>query len=202
MQEIFSREALSEPEYLGCLAAFVASFSGHIAQARNFVARLEGKQKGALFAWEIALDQARYGALIVLERWKELNGRFHQSIDGLPGSLPSAESSARAEQACQDLAGWNERLDAAERYDPVLMECYGAALLNLLDGLAQEQQAARSAHARFDQTAAGTAAASSTGPPSELKVLNVLGSGTSLELSDSGIFHQTRQVFLNDLSRR
>ncbi|MCH7978038.1 MAG: hypothetical protein IH935_03550 [Acidobacteria bacterium] len=197
MQEIFSREALSEPEYMGCLAAFVASFSGHIAQARNFLARLEGKQKGAFFAWEIALDQARYGALIVLERWKELNERFSQSIDGLPGSLPSGESSARAEQACQDLAGWNERLDAAERYDPVLMECYGAALLNLLDGLAQEQQAARSAHARFDQTAD-----TSSKPLTELKVLNVLGSGTSPELSDSGMFHQTRQAFLNDLSRR
>ena len=179
---------------MGCLAAFVASFSGHIAQARNFLARLEGKQKGALFAWEIALDQARYGALIVLERWKELNERFSRSIDGLPGSLPSGESSARAEQACQDLAGWNERLDAAEHYDPVLTECYGAALLNLLDGLAQEQQAARSAHARFDQA--------STKRPTGLNALTVLGSGTSPELSDSGIFHQTRQSFLHDLSRR
>ena len=202
MQEIFSREALSEPEYLGCLAAFVDSFSGHLTQTRSYLARLEGKKKGALFGWEMALDQARYGALIVLERWKELNERFSRSIDGLPGSLPSGESSARAEQACQDLAGWNERLDAAERYDPVLMECYGAALLNLLDGLAQEQQAARSAHARFDQTAAGPAAASPTGLPSELKVLNVLGSDTSPESSESGIFHQTRQTFLNDLSRR
>ena len=182
---------------MGCLAAFVASFSDHIAQARNFLARLEGKQKGVLFAWEIALDQARYGALIVLERWKELNERFSQSIDGLPGRLPSGESSARAERACQDLAGWNERLDAAERYDPVLVESYGAALLNLLDGLAQEQQAARSAHTRFDETA-DTSSIPSTG----LNVLNVLGSGASPELSDSGIFHQTRQTFLNDLSRR
>src|SRR3972149_872205 len=118
--KILSQEALSGPEYLGCLSAFVASFSEHVLQTKYYLKRLEGKRKGAVFGWEMALDRARYGALIVLERWKELNGQFQQSIDALPEALPSRETGDRAEQAVQALSQWNERLDAAETYDPVL----------------------------------------------------------------------------------
>ena len=60
--------ALSEPQFLGCTAAFVDSLFGELNAAAAALRRLEGQPKGAAFAYEMTLDTHRYGALIVLER--------------------------------------------------------------------------------------------------------------------------------------
>ena len=59
---------LTEPQFFGCVAAFVDSLSGELNAASMALRRLEGQAKGRAFAYEMTLDQHRYGALIVLER--------------------------------------------------------------------------------------------------------------------------------------
>ena len=61
--------SISEHQFLGCTAAFVDSLFGELHSAAIALRRLEGKGKGDAFAYEMALDTHRYGALIVLDRW-------------------------------------------------------------------------------------------------------------------------------------
>ena len=68
--------SISEPQFLGCVAAFVDSLSGELNSAAMALRRLEGKGKGAAFAYEMTLDTHRYGALIVLDRWSTVVGTF------------------------------------------------------------------------------------------------------------------------------
>ena len=75
---------ISEPQFFGCVSAFVDSLSGELNAATMSLRRLAGSRKGSAFAYEMTLDTHRYGALIVLDRWSTLVGAFgpHLEIDG------------------------------------------------------------------------------------------------------------------------
>ena len=54
--------SLSQQQFLGCVAAFVDALTGELNAATLALRRLEGKSKGAAFAYEMTLDTHRYGA--------------------------------------------------------------------------------------------------------------------------------------------
>ena len=66
---------ISEPQFFGCVSAFVDSLSGELNAATMSLRRLAGSRKGSAFAYEMTLDTHRYGALIVLDRWSTLVAR-------------------------------------------------------------------------------------------------------------------------------
>src|ERR1700722_9338896 len=68
--------SISTEQFLGCVAAFVDSFTGELNAAASALRRLEGRSKGSAFAYEMTLDNHRYGALIVLDRWSTLTTAF------------------------------------------------------------------------------------------------------------------------------
>ena len=105
--------SITESQFHGCLAAFLDSLSGELNAAAGALRRLEGSGKGSAFAYEMTLDQHRYGALIVLDRWSTLLRAFgpHVHLAFLEGA---GERIAAAETV---LGRANQVMDAAERYD-------------------------------------------------------------------------------------
>src|SRR5277367_7196084 len=81
--------SISTEQFLGCVAAFVDSLSGELNAAASALRRLEGRSKGAAFAYEMTLDTHRYGALIVLDRWSTLVHAFgpHMSLSRRPAII-------------------------------------------------------------------------------------------------------------------
>ena len=67
---------LTEPQFFGCVAAFVDSLSGELNAATAALRRLTGRNKGGAFAFEMTLDTHRYGALIVIDRWSTVLSAF------------------------------------------------------------------------------------------------------------------------------
>lgn len=114
--------SLTEPQFFGCMAAFADSLTGEMNAAALVLRRLEGQIKGSAFAHEMALDQHRYGALIVLDRWATLIDAFgphltiskHRPIiDEAPGRVQTAENL---------LGRVNQLIDSCERYGGDLVE--------------------------------------------------------------------------------
>jgi len=68
--------SITEVQFFGCVAAFVDSLSGELNAAALALRRLEGQGKGRAFAYEMTLDQHRYGALITIDRWSTLTKAF------------------------------------------------------------------------------------------------------------------------------
>jgi hypothetical protein len=113
---------IGEPQFLGCTAAFVDALEGELNAASSVLRRLEGRAKGSAFAYEMALDQHRYGALIVLDRWSALVGAFgpHLELAARPGMI--AEAPQRIAGAEAILGPANQLIDAAEAYSAGLIE--------------------------------------------------------------------------------
>ena len=117
---------MSEPEYAGCVSAFVDSLAGELNTSANFLKRLQGSAKGAAFAYEMSFDRGRYGALLVLDRWRHFNLTFgphlgpvlHHPV--LKSLLEEAERRVTAGETI--LARANELIDAAGSYHPDLVE--------------------------------------------------------------------------------
>jgi hypothetical protein len=115
--------ALSEQQFQGCVSAFTDSLTGELNSAVLALRRLEGSAKGAAFAYEMAFDTHRYGALIVIDRWGTLVGAFgphlaHPLAASAPGRIAAAE---------EILVRANRLVDAAERYGADLVEACGLA---------------------------------------------------------------------------
>jgi hypothetical protein len=110
--------SLSEQQYLGCTSAFVDSLSGELNSATLSLRRLEGRGKGSAFAYEMALDSHRYGALIVLDRWSSLAQAFGAHLQ----SPIAAQAPERVSAAETLLARANGVLDAAEAYTREVVE--------------------------------------------------------------------------------
>lgn len=130
--------AISEQQFLGCVSAFADSLSGELNSALASLRRLEGSAKGAAFAYEMALDTHRYGALIVLDRWAALVHAFgphlaHPVIEQAPARIAAAE---------EILARVNRLMDAAERYDGTLVEACELAFRSVESAFAAERAAA------------------------------------------------------------
>ena len=114
--------SISEHQFVGCVAAFVDSLFGELHTAAIALRRLEGKEKGDAFAYEMDLDQRRYGALIVLDRWSSVVGTFgpHIQLSQRPGIVEDAQN--RIAAAEETLRRANNLIDAAPAYTPELVE--------------------------------------------------------------------------------
>jgi hypothetical protein len=115
--------SLSEQQFLGCVSAFSDSLTGELNSATLALRRLDGMAKGAAFAYEMAFDTHRYGALIVIDRWSTLVKAFgphlaHPSLETAPARIASAE---------EILTRANRLVDAAERYAPAVVEACALA---------------------------------------------------------------------------
>jgi hypothetical protein len=127
--------SISTDQFLGCIAAFVDSFTGELNAAASALRRLEGKSKGSAFAFEMALDNHRYGALIVLDRWSTLTAAFgahlnHPIANAAPGRIQSAE---------QVLTRLNQVIDASPQYTTEVVEASLMAFQSLTATFGEER---------------------------------------------------------------
>jgi hypothetical protein len=109
------------------MAAFVDSLSGEFNAAAAALRRLEGQAKGSAFVHEIALDQHRYSALIVLDRWDALLASFGPHLAQTRAAALLETAAERAHAAENILLATNALIDEAHRYDGAMTEaCRGA----------------------------------------------------------------------------
>ncbi len=130
---------ISEPQFFGCVSAFVDSLSGELNAATMSLRRLAGARKGSAFAYEMTLDTHRYGALIVLDRWSTLVGVFgpHLEIGRHPEIIGRAAERVRA---AEDILGRaNMMLDAAPAYMEDVVEACAMAFQSV-DGVFAEER--------------------------------------------------------------
>jgi len=125
--QILRNPFLTSAEYAGCVSAFVDSLSGELNAAATCLRRLEGTRKGSEFAHEVGLDRGRYGALMVLDRWRHLSGKLSPRLRGderLREMIEQAEERVASGETI--LARANAVLDAAGTYES---DVVAAALL-------------------------------------------------------------------------
>jgi hypothetical protein len=117
---------LSEPQFLGCVSAFVDSLFGELNSAAMFLRKLEGQPKGSAFAYEMSLDTHRYGALMVLDRWATLVHAYapHLRLAKHQGVID--ETAGRVQTAENILGRTNDVIDASAQYTG---DVVGACLL-------------------------------------------------------------------------
>ena len=140
--------SISEHQFLGCAAAFVDSLSGELHAAAIALRRLEGMGKGAAFAYEMELDQHRYGALIVLDRWSSVAGTFgpHLTLSERPGIV--ADAAMRVHSAEEILTRVNRLIDGSETYGTELVEACVTAF-QTLNSIFQEERASAEQSAKL-----------------------------------------------------
>ncbi len=143
--QILRFPSLSEDQFRGCIAAFVDSLSGEFNAASAALRRLEGQAKGGAFVHEIALDQHRYGALIVLERWGALVESFGPHIAQTKVAALTETAVERVRAAEKILAAANALLDEAERYDGTITDACRAAFDSVMSLFAAERADAEAA---------------------------------------------------------
>ena len=115
---------ISEPQFFGCVSAFVDSLTGELNAATIALRRLAGTRKGSAFAYEMTLDTHRYGALIVLDRWSTLVGVFGPYLELSRRPDIIARAGERVRSAEDILGRANMMLDASPDYgDHVLEAC-------------------------------------------------------------------------------
>jgi hypothetical protein len=134
--------SLTEQQFLGCTAAFVDSLFGELNAAALALRRLENQPKGAAFAHEMALDNHRYGALIVLDRWATLVNAFgaHVSLPGHGAIVGNAP--ARVQTAENILGRVNQLIDASAAYGSELVEACVVAFQSLQTTFSEERACA------------------------------------------------------------
>jgi hypothetical protein len=131
--------SLTEPQFFGCVSAFVDSLAGELNSASMSLRRLEGRPKGSAFAYEMTLDTHRYGALIVLDRWSTLVQAFgpHLSLSRRPAIL---EDGPRRIRTAEDILGRaNTLIDSSEGYTAELVEACALAFQSLNTTFAEER---------------------------------------------------------------
>jgi len=134
--------AISEAQFFGCTAAFVDSLSGELNAAAAALRRLEGKSKGAAFAFEMTLDTHRYGALIVLDRWSALVRAFGPHLELSRRQTIVDNGAARIQTAEGILGAANNLLDASESYSSAVVEACALAFQSLETTFAEERNEA------------------------------------------------------------
>ena len=118
--------SIGETQFFGCVAAFVDSLAGELNGAAMALHRLQGRRKGAAFAYEMTMDTHRYGALIVLDRWSTLVSAFgpHLQLSRRPDMIGRAP--ARVQAAETILSTANHLIDAADNYSDAVVEACAA----------------------------------------------------------------------------
>ena len=140
--------SIGEPQFLGCASAFVDALEGELNAATMALRRLEGRAKGSAFAYEMTLDQHRYGALIVIDRWSALVNAFgpHLTLAAHPGMIAAAPQRVAAAEAILQPA--NQLIDAAEKYGSEAVEACALAFQSAA-GVFQEERAAAAQSAKL-----------------------------------------------------
>lgn len=182
---ILDQSALDHSEYLACVTAFCSSLGRHLAETEAYLVKLAGKRKGAHFGWEAALDKARYGVLIVLERWKELNQRFTESLQNTPSRALAETAAARADAAARGLEAAYFSVDELEEYSEVIVREAVNRLRAVEQMFSEERETASRASNQFNPESAS------------LSVLGNPGGPDSWER-----FRRVHDSFLADLNRR
>jgi hypothetical protein len=138
--------SIDESQFFGCVAAFTDSLEGELNAAAAALRRLEGRSKGAAFAFEMALDRHRYGAQIVLDRWLRLVETFggHLSLARRPEIV--SQAGPRVASASNVLERANHLIDGAESYSSEVVEACLLAFRTMEGTFAEEfGEAAQSA---------------------------------------------------------
>lgn len=140
--QITRQASLSEQQFLGCVSAFVDSLSAELNSAAMYLRKLEGQTKGAAFAFEMALDRHRYGALTVLDRWATLVRSFrgYLKLHRYPGIVEDAYK--RVEDAENILRHANDLMDAGGTYAGAIVEACVLAFQSIAVVFQEERQAA------------------------------------------------------------
>ena len=133
---------LTEPQFQGCLSAFVDSLSGELNAAAMYLRKLENQPKGAAFAYEMSLDAHRYGALLVLDRWATMVDAFGPD-PSLERNRDAIEQAPARVQAAENILGRaNALIDAAEQYSPEVINACLMAFQSLYTTFAAERKTA------------------------------------------------------------
>jgi hypothetical protein len=132
--------SLSEQQFLGCLAAFVDALNGELNGVMGSLRRLEGRRKGAAFAYEIELDKRRYGAILTLDRWAELVRAYGAHADYRRELF--AEGPGRVKSSEEVLGRANQVLDACETYAADVIAGVGLAVDSIMRTFSDERAAA------------------------------------------------------------
>ena len=131
--------SLTEPQFFGCVAAFVDSLAGELNSATISLRRLEGRPKGTAFAYEMTLDTHRYGALIVLDRWSTLVHAFGPHLR-LSRRQTILEDGPRRIATAEDILGrTNNAIDSSAAYSAELVEACVMAFQSLNTTFAEER---------------------------------------------------------------
>ncbi len=130
--------SITPQQFLGCVAAFADALTGELNAALASLRRLDGAAKGSAFAYEMTLDTHRYGALIVLDRWRSLTAAFGAHLqDPMANAAPE-----RVEQAEKILTMANQLIDSADRYSPAIIEAVAMGFQTVSGTFADERQSA------------------------------------------------------------
>lgn len=134
--------SLSEPQFMGCVSAFADSITGELNSAAMYLRKLDGRAKGAAFAFEMSLDRHRYGALTVLDRWGALVAAFgpHLALSRYPDIVTEAPLRVRTAETTLESA--NRLIDAADVYSSDVVEACVLVFQSLATTFAEEHQAA------------------------------------------------------------
>jgi len=131
--------SITEPQFFGCAAAFVDSLSGELNAAAAALRRLEGQGKGRAFAYEMTLDQHRYGALIVIDRWSSVIAAFGPHLQLSQHQSILAEGRERAAAAEDMLNRANLMVDAGHHYTSETVEVCLLAFRSVESTFAEER---------------------------------------------------------------
>ena len=134
--------SLSEPQFLGCVSAFVDSLTGELNSAALFLRKLEGQPKGVAFAYEMSLDTHRYGALMILDRWATLVHTYAPHLQLSRNQSVVDETPARVQTAENILGRTNDVIDATPQYSGDIISACTMAWQSLGTTFAEERHAA------------------------------------------------------------
>lgn len=119
---------LNEDEFAGCVAAFADSLSSAVEATRSFLNRLRGSQKGSAFAFEMQLDQSRYGLLLILARWTQFLDHFGSFFEAGKYASIVEQPLSRIQSAEDLIRRMNDVIDSGEDYGPDIQEAVRQAL--------------------------------------------------------------------------
>ena len=131
---------ITAPQFYGCVAAFIDGLTGELNAASAALRRLEGLRKGGAFAYEMAMDQHRYGAMIVLDRWSAVVDAFGPHLELPRNGEIVGLARQRVADGQQVLERANQVLDAAGSYSPEVVQACLMAWQSLQATFAQERR--------------------------------------------------------------
>jgi hypothetical protein len=139
--QILRFTSLSEPQFFGCASAFVDALDGELNSAAMCLRKLEGRPKGAAFAYEMSLDAHRYGALMALDRWANLVHAYGPHLSLSRHQRVLEETPARVQTAGNILGRANDIIDAAAQYTGDVVQACLLAWRSIDTTFAEERDA-------------------------------------------------------------